>query len=89
MKHNILIKKENGGYKAITLKRVFNDEQAGFETTENDLIQNIDERLMSPTKLLVTRFLTFLGNRRLTLEKLKALPKAEQRRLRKEFVESY
>lgn len=64
------------------------DSYEGLDDTEDRLIQEIDERNMSPRKLLATRFLTFLGNRRLTLEKLKLLPKEERQRIRKEFLEN-
>ena len=55
---------------------------------EDELVQSIDEQKMSPEKLLTTRFLAFLGNRRLSLATLKLLPKEEQQRLKREFLEN-
>lgn len=60
----------------------------GLADPEEEIINSIDEQKMSSKKILATRFLTFLGNRRLTLEKLKVLPKENQDKLRKEFFSS-
>lgn len=57
----------------------------GLADSEEELIQNLDEQKMSPQKLLASRFLTFLGNHRLNLEKLKQLSQEEQDKLREEF----
>jgi len=83
MKVNIFVEKDNGGFKAIDLVGTTND--GGIEDI---LIQNIDESKMSAKKLLATRFLNFLANRALNMEKLLALPIKEQSRLRREFRES-
>jgi hypothetical protein len=69
--------REAGGNRTVSL-----------QDTETDLVQKIDEHQMSDKKLTATRFLTFLGNRRLTMEMLKDLSKEEQTRLRKEFWEN-
>jgi hypothetical protein len=67
--------REAGGNRAI-----------GLQDAEDEMITAIDEHRMSPAKLSATRFLTFLGNRRLTIAKLKELPIEEQKRLKKEFL---
>lgn len=66
-----------GGHRAI-----------GLQDAEEELIQNIDEHRMSATKVMVSRFISFLGNRRLTMDSLKLLPAHEQQRLKKEFAEN-
>lgn len=53
---------------------------------EEELIDAIDSEKMSEEKSLAVNFLKFLGNRRLSISDLKALPENEQRRLRREFI---
>lgn len=67
--------REAGGNRAI-----------GLQDAEDEMIRMIDEQRMSPEKLMATRFLEFLGNRRLNMTKLKELPKKEQQRLKTEFL---
>jgi hypothetical protein len=74
MKHSIFVKMEGGGSRAIAL-----------QSTEDEMIQEIEEKGMQLEKLVATRFLAFLGNRRISLEELRALPIEEQNRLKKEF----
>jgi hypothetical protein len=69
--------REAGGYRAI-----------GLQNVEDELIQDIDEQGMSPEKILASRFLTFLGNRQISLTDLFLLPEEEQQRLKKEFLEN-
>lgn len=57
-----------------------------FEDQEDLLINEIDKADWSSEKILANEFLAFLGNRRLTLTKLKELPIEEQERLRIEFM---
>lgn len=102
MKHNILIKTESGSHKAIPRTSISdasgiaaNLSRGGEEETswvaidaEDVLIQSIDEQRypQSSEKKQASRFLAFLGNRRLTLEKLKELSVSEQLRLKREFL---
>jgi hypothetical protein len=74
MKHNVFVEVEDGGRRAV-----------GLQNTEEEMIRDIDERSLPLEKLIATRFIAFLGDRRLNLEKLKALPLSEQARLKKEF----
>jgi hypothetical protein len=83
MKINIFIQKENLVYKTIGL--VGGVQDGGLEDV---LINGIDEQKMTAEKIYARRFLDFLGNRRLTLQKLSELPKIEQNRLRTEFFEN-
>lgn len=75
MKINTFARNEAGGSRATSLQDI-----------EDELVTEIDEKRMSPAKRLVTRFLSFLSNRHLTLDKLKHSSKEEQSRLRKEFL---
>lgn len=69
--------REAGGHRAI-----------GLVDPEANLVQAIDEKRMLPLKVLVTRFLSFLSNRRLSLNTLKTLSIEEQSQIRKEFLGS-
>jgi len=53
---------------------------------EEELITEIDEQRMSPEKIAATRFLKFLEDKKLTLERLKTLPSQERDRLKREFL---
>jgi hypothetical protein len=59
---------------------------------EEELVRDIDEQRMSPSKLLATRFLIFISSRLapnggfLNIEKLNKLPIEEQQRIKKEFL---
>ena len=66
-----------GGHRAI-----------GLQNVEDEIIQEIDEQKIPPAKLLATRFLTFLGNRRFSLIDFILLSTEEQERLKKEFLEN-
>ena len=64
-----------GGHKAL-----------GVIDPEEELITELDEQRMSPEKIAATRFLKFLGDQRLDMQKLKSLSPEQQARLRKEFL---
>lgn len=81
MKTNIFVRKENGGWKSVGLS-----EGEGDGGLEDILIQQMDETKMTREQIIVSRFHIFLGNQRLNIEKLLALPKEEQDRLRREFL---
>ena len=55
---------------------------------EAEMIQEIDEEKTRPDKLIAQKFLSFLGNRHLTLATINQTPITEQRRIRKEFLET-
>jgi hypothetical protein len=90
VKINIFVPTQSGGrfansdlvHSSITGERV-----SGPAAPEDDLITEIDESRMRPEKVIAIRFLTFLGNRRLTMESLKKLSIEEQKRIKKEFIE--
>ena len=84
MKINVFIEKENGVYKSIGTQ----DDFYSGQMLEDELVQSIDEEKMTREKILATRFLNFLGNRRLTIKKLSELPIEEQNRIKTEFIES-
>lgn len=76
--------KDSGG-----LREVSGNRAIGFvEDPEEELIRDIDEDRMHPAKIIATRFLDFLKDRRLSMSTLKLLPRDEQQRLKKEFLES-
>jgi hypothetical protein len=54
--------------------------------SEESLVTDIDEQRMSSEKLIATRFLSFLANKRLDMTKLKLLTVEEQQSLKKEFL---
>jgi hypothetical protein len=58
----------------------------GLIDYEEELVTMLDEQRMSPEKRRATRFLTFLGNRRLTMQKFADLSPSEQKRLKTEFL---
>jgi len=97
MKRNTFIKTESGSFKAIHHEPLSDASSiaANLGSTagsswvidaEDALIQSLDEQNMSPEKITASRFLTFLGNQRLTVATLEALPVEEQVRLKKEFL---
>ena len=53
---------------------------------EEELVTELDEQRMSPEKIAATRFLKFLADNRLDMEKLRALPLEDQARLKREFL---
>lgn len=69
--------RDAGGHRAI-----------GVYDTEDEFIQSIDEDYASSEKILAVRFLTFLGNRRLTVSSLALLSAEERKRIKKEFLEN-
>jgi len=56
---------------------------------EEQIVDDIDKRKFSPEQWRAKKFVEFLGNRLLDMEKLKHLSIEEQLRLRKEFTESF
>ena len=90
MKVNIFVPTRSGGKftdYSFTHSSITGEPVNGPVAPEDDIITEIDESRMSKEKILATRFLSFLGNRRLTMKSLKKLPLEEQTRLRKEFIE--
>jgi hypothetical protein len=88
MKVNVFVPAKNGSKftdYSITYSSILGEQTNGPEAPESVIINAIDESRLSPQKARARRFLIFLGNRRLTAEKLKELSLAEQERLRKEF----
>jgi hypothetical protein len=83
VKTNVFVETESHSYKSIGLQEDFYSDQI----LEDDLIDSIDSEKMSPERILTRRFLKFLGNRRLSIAKLRGLSVAEQARIKKEFLE--
>lgn len=54
---------------------------------EADLVEQIDDEKLSPEQFIAKKFIKFLADNRLTVEKANQLPPKEQRRLRREFLE--
>lgn len=91
MKVNIFVPTRSGGKftdYSFNHSSITGEEVNGPVAPEDGIITEIDESRMSPKKILATRFLAFLKNRRLTMELLKKLSLEEQVRLKKEFIES-
>lgn len=88
MKINILVPTRSGGKFAgdSPHSSVAGESVSGPAAPEDELITIIDEDKMSVEKIVATRFLRFLGNQRLTIDKLNNLPKEEQQRIKKEFA---
>lgn len=98
MKRSLLIKTESGSFRAVPQEHL--SDASGVAANlgsfgvsswvaidaEDLLIQSIDEQKMSREKILASRFLQFLSDRRLTMELLKQLSIDEQNRLKKEFL---
>ena len=90
MKLNTFVPTRGGGKFAdnqLNHSSITGEQVSGPFVPEEELITEIDESRMSPEKIVATRFLKFLGNRRLTLASLKALPIKEQKKVKKEFIE--
>ena len=89
MKINIYTNTKNGGRftDAFPYSSVTGVQVEGPQSPGEEIIRAIDEQKMYPDKILASRFLEFLGNRRLTVAKLKSLPTEEQAKIRKEFIE--
>lgn len=69
---------EPGGHKAIDV----------FDT-ESELVEDIDKPKYTTEQWRAKKFLEFLGNRRLSIDKLKQLDTQEQKRIRQEFLETF
>lgn len=90
MKLNTFVPTRNGGKFADSLlshSSITGEAVSGPSSPENEIITEIDESRMSPAKFVATRFLTFLGNRGLTLKSLNEMSIREQKRIKKEFIE--
>ena len=88
MKINILAPTRSGGKFAgdTPHSSISGESVSGPAAPEDKIITDIDEEKMTHEKFVATRFLTFLGNQRLTLEQLNNLPEKEQQRIKKEFI---
>ena len=89
MKVNVFVSTRSGGNFAGSFPHssITGEQVDGPEAPEDSIIAAIDEDRISPEKALAVRFLTFLGNHRLTIESLNILSSEEQARLKKEFIE--
>lgn len=90
MKLNAFVPTRNGGKFAdnqLNHSSITGEAVNGPYSPEDEVITEIDESRMSPEKFIATRFLTFLGNRGLTLKSLNSMPIEEQKRVIKEFIE--
>ena len=88
MKTNIFVVNDKEDVNECGLRDAGGHRAIGVYDTEDELIKNIDEDYVQPEKLLANRFLTFLGNRRLTISSLAMLSTEEQQRIKKEFLGS-
>lgn len=87
MKLNLFVPTDNGGnYTSNFLYSSLTGEQSDLPQDPADAIIDMIDVQKSPQKVLARNFLQFLGNRRLTLEKLKTLSKQEQQNIREEFL---
>lgn len=84
MKANVFIEIQGGVYRSIGLQEDFYASQI----SEDDIIQDIDEESMTPQKIVADRFLKFLGNQRMNIARLLRLPETEQKRIKKQFMET-
>lgn len=89
MKINIYTNTKNGGKftDAFPYSSVTGVQVEGPQSPGDEIIRAIDEQNMSSDKILVSRFLEFLGNRRLTVATLQDLSTEEQAQIKKEFIE--
>ncbi len=90
MKINTFIKTKSGGNftDVFPHSSITGMDEDGPQSPGDEVIRLIDESKMSPQKLLASRFIEFLGNRRLNMEKFKQLSWNEQNRMKKEFLDS-
>lgn len=89
MKVNIFISNSRGGNftDAFPNSSLTGISVEGPQYPGEEIIDAIDESRMSTEKVIARRFLKFLGDRRLNMEKLGHLLREEQVRLIKEFVQ--
>lgn len=89
MKINIYTNTKSGGKftDAFPYSTVTGVQSEGPQSPGDEIIKTLDERKMTPDKILATRFLEFLGNRRMTIEDLKNLSTEGQAEIRREFIE--
>lgn len=60
---------------------------AGIESTEEDLVNKIDESGLPEDELVAKRFMEFLSNRRITLDRFEALPEDSKKKVRQYFFD--
>jgi hypothetical protein len=90
VKVNIFVPTKNGG--KFTDNSIPHSSITGVETgepasPEDEIINAIDERKMSPEKFTAVKFLEFLANHRIKIEDLKNLSPQRQSDIRREFLQ--
>lgn len=87
MKYNIFAVNDKADTDIFPGREPGGKRSVGIESTEEDLINKVDESKLDEDEYLAKRFLDFLNNRRISLERFEALSEDSKKKVRKYFFD--